>query len=351
MRARPTIALLCLAALPACRLFVEPTSQRATRGAVTVIQEQAPEGEVGRPLARNTAIGLLDALSQPEQLRQLRLVAAAASAGALEGAASPTDELLEDPRACVEAARTRGLGKGARPVLCAAASAGNETPIEELAEQAAVVFVDTFTRKLIAQLGRNGQGPLADSVAATGERISGSAARGVRAELGNLFPECKGPERPRCIERRLEALGRAATSGVAKGLTGSQENKGAMADRLTQSLVAAFSRELIVQLGPEGEGPLARSLAAASQQLAASTLRGLRTELAPDCQEAGDTRCLERRLQALGRATSIGVAEGLASSFGWIPLLAGFLAGLLVAAVVALLAARLGARRAPPQPL
>lgn len=346
MRARPTIALLCLAAVPACRLFVQPTSERATRGAVTVIQEQAPEGEVGRQLARNSAIGFIDGLAQPEQLRQLRLVMGVAGAGVLEGASSPTGA-LDDPLACAQ-----GSTAPTRPLLelCAARST-EETPIQGLSEQAAEVFVETFARKLIAQLGKNGQGPLADSISATGERLSSSAARGVRSELGNLFPECKGANRPGCIEQRLEALGRAASSGVARGLGESfREGDDSRADPLMQALVAAFARELVVQLGPKGEGPLGKSLAATGEKLAASTMRGLRAELAPQCQ-GDDARCFERRLQALGRATSTGVGEGLAASFGWLPVLLGFVAGLVAAAAVALIVSRVDSRRARPEPV
>ncbi|MGI5864181.1 MAG: hypothetical protein ACOX6T_19295 [Myxococcales bacterium] len=226
-----------------------------------------------------------------------------------------------------------------------------ETPIQGLAEQAAEVFVDTFARRLIAQLGKNGQGPLADSISATGERLSGSAARGVRSELGNLFPECKGPDRPQCIERRLEALGQAASSGVARGLSETfRASDDFRADPLLQALLAAFTRELVAQLGPNGDGPLGKSMAATSEKLAASTMRGLRAEIAPECQ-SDDTRCFERRLQALGRATATGVAEGLSDSFGWLPVLIGFIAGVVAAVAVAFIASHLGSSRAPPQPV
>lgn len=346
MRARPTITLLCLAALPACRLFVEPAGERAARGAITAVEERVPEGQAGRQLARNSAIGFLDGLTQPEQLQQLRRAMAVASAGFIEGAATPA----ADPYACRRTPRPHWSRVQLR--LCAGAPSQPDTPIQDLAEQAAEAFVNTFTRKLVAQLGKSGQGPLADSVTATAERVSAATAKGVRSELGNLFPECRGPDRPQCIERRLQALGKAASSGVAAGLTESvASSDGSRVDSLTQNLVASFSRELINQLGPEGEGPLAKSLAATTEMMASSAMRGVRIEIAPDCAEAGDQRCFERRLEALGRATSSGIGEGLADSFGWVPMLVGFIGG-LVAAIFGFLVVHVAVgRRRRPQPI
>lgn len=58
----------------------------------------------------------------------------------------------------------------------------------------------------------------ADAVAATTELISASAVRGARQEIGGLFPECRGSDRDRCVERRLGDLSRAVSSGVAEGM-------------------------------------------------------------------------------------------------------------------------------------
>jgi hypothetical protein len=345
MHARRTIALLFLAALAACRTVAGPAGEQAARGAVSVVEERVPEGELGRQLARNTAIGLVETLSEPEQLRRLRVVMRTVGAGVLEGAASPRDE----PLACMDAPWAQRLSFMAPARQRAAGS--EEAPFETLAEQAAEAFVDTFTRRLIAQLGRGGQGPLSDSMAATGERLSGSAVKGMRAEFGNLFPECRGSDRPQCIERRLEALGRAASSGISQGLTQSLANKDQTAvSPLAEALVASFSKELIAQLGPDGEGPLARSLAAVSEKLAASVVRGVRAEIAPECEGDDSSRCLDRRIQALGKATSAGLSAGASPTFGPYPIVIGFIAGLLSAGAIAAIALRVGTHRSSSQP-
>jgi hypothetical protein len=71
---------------------------------------------------------------------------------------------------------------------------------------------------MVRQLGPQGEGALAGSLAATTERMSSSAAQGLQAPLVELFPECVGPDRGPCLEQRVAALGREASRGITEGV-------------------------------------------------------------------------------------------------------------------------------------
>ena len=94
--------------------------------------------------------------------------------------------------------------------------------IAEAASIAAATAVDEATRHMIAQLGPDGEGPLAVTFARTGERVSGATAAaavdGVGRELGGLLPECNGPDRLECIERRLQQTARLTAASFTSGV-------------------------------------------------------------------------------------------------------------------------------------
>ena len=94
--------------------------------------------------------------------------------------------------------------------------------VSEAVSVAAATAVEEATRHMIAQLGPDGQGPLADSLARTGERVSGAAAAaamsGIGRELARLFPECDGPDRMDCIERRFQQGARTTAASVTSGV-------------------------------------------------------------------------------------------------------------------------------------
>jgi hypothetical protein len=55
---------------------------------------------------------------------------------------------------------------------------------------------------------------------AAARAVSASAIQGVRDELHDTFPECTGPERAACVNEKIRAMSRAATSGMAQGIAG-----------------------------------------------------------------------------------------------------------------------------------
>jgi len=210
-----TGALLLGAVLLGCSGIARQIGESGAEGVLTATQEQAKEKgpEPAEPLTK----GLIEGLSGPQQLRQIGDVSEAAVAGGLRAATESSP------------------GVGGRV---------ETAPIELVSAQAARAFAAAFSQELVLQLGTQGEGPLAQSLAATGREMSASAMAGASDELGALFPECVGSERARCIERRLADLSRAASTGVAEGFW-----DGVGLRPLVIGLVMGFALAVLVGLG------------------------------------------------------------------------------------------------------
>ena len=147
-------ALLCAIALAGCS--VRQIGAEATRGALQAVEEKAepkaePE-EIAEGAARELVRTGLEELTTPAR----------------------REELL----GLVEAASSR-------------------------AARAAVEGV----------LGQEGPAPPAAALPGLVEEASAAAARGVRSELA-VFPDCAGPDREACVDRRVHELARAASAGA-----------------------------------------------------------------------------------------------------------------------------------------
>jgi hypothetical protein len=120
-----------------------------------------------------------------------------------------------------------------RPAKIAAASAVEgavealDTPeqrarIERMVTQAvgaaATTAVERVTQQLVAALGTEGEGPLADSLSKTSERLAASAVGSVGTQLAALVPECTGPDQLDCIERRLQRTARTTAASFTSGV-------------------------------------------------------------------------------------------------------------------------------------
>jgi hypothetical protein len=94
--------------------------------------------------------------------------------------------------------------------------------VSEAVSVAAATAAEETTRHMIAALGPEGEGPLALSLARTGERVSGAAAAaamgGMGSELAGLLPECNGPDRMECINRRLQETARTTAASFTSGV-------------------------------------------------------------------------------------------------------------------------------------
>jgi hypothetical protein len=186
-----------IAAQPGCGI-AERAGRGAAEGAAGALAAKVPDraglldltGEV-----KQRAVGsLLDKLNRPDQLEDLQQIAGAVAAGTISGAAQTAVGLP---------ANERGRQK-----------APGATPVEAISEQAARVF----SRQILAGLGPSGQGPLATSLAATTGQVTESVARGARGELAPFFPECRGADPASCLDRAVERVSRASSTGIAAGI-------------------------------------------------------------------------------------------------------------------------------------
>jgi hypothetical protein len=90
--------------------------------------------------------------------------------------------------------------------------------VSQAASTAANAAVAKATEKLMAQLGEQGEGPLAVSFARTGQRVSAAAVGSVGSELLALAPECAGPDPLACIEKRLQQTARTTAASFSAGV-------------------------------------------------------------------------------------------------------------------------------------
>jgi len=86
-----------------------------------------------------------------------------------------------------------------------------------------------------------------------------------------------------------------------------------------QTAVEDATRQLVAELGPDGDGRLAASLTNTSSRIAAGVVSGARGEmmaLFPDCGGADPRGCIERQLQDMARSTGAGFTKGVRESLG-----------------------------------
>ncbi len=82
-----------------------------------------------------------------------------------------------------------------------------------IAQQTAANATNGVGQGLAAQLGQAGDGPLGQSISATGSLAARTATRAVLTE----FSGCTNADDRSCVDARLGALGKAVGDGVAAG--------------------------------------------------------------------------------------------------------------------------------------
>jgi hypothetical protein len=197
----PAVALV--ATQPGCGGLARNAAKSATEGVVGKLAGKVGDREGIKQLtegvSRRTVGGVVNLLGEPEQLADMQRIAAALAAGTVSGASGAA--LGAHGRV------DRAGERGSREVHRA-------TPVEAVAQQA----VGAFSGAMIDELGRTGDGPLADSLSATTAQVAGAMARGARGELAPLFPECQGADAAGCLDRAVERVSRATSAGVVAGI-------------------------------------------------------------------------------------------------------------------------------------
>jgi hypothetical protein len=203
---RTTTLSLLLVAMTACGLSQHAGNQ-AARGISNEVEADVSAAQAkGCPyaecLSRSAVKGAVTQLDTPEQRAQIQAI--------IQGA---VQDVLTEMSSPEQLAQVRMIAENAARSAMAGFLGGN----------GGMPSVDSITNQTVSavrrSLGADGNGPLSDTLAATAERVSASTVRGIRGEM-DLFPECTGPNRHRCVDERLTALSRAASIGVREGLRG-----------------------------------------------------------------------------------------------------------------------------------
>jgi hypothetical protein len=199
----------CVAALGAAALLAIPScahdiAQDAMSG-VTANQAQNqndPSKQVFRVSAERVVAGGVAELDEPEQRAKI-------------------DHVVEE---AVQAAVARAFRTaGAVPPGDAARASGDvegDSPVALLMGQAADAAVAKAVGRLVVDLGGNGEGPLAMSLASTGKNVTSAVAGSARNELTALFPGCTVGDLLPCAERELEKMSQLAATGFSRGVRG-----------------------------------------------------------------------------------------------------------------------------------
>ena len=196
----------------------------ATEGAIAELRQQRQENlEAGKApvieqAARIAVGGTLEELTDPSRQEQINQIVTTATEGVLSSA--------------VQSLNGRGAWGGGPVEL-------DGTRIGALGRQFSTGFYQGMSQQLQLELGPEGSGALAKSLSALVQEMSSAAATGAVAELSSADPECQGPNRKQCLDRRVYEISRIAAAGFTEGMESSLR---------IPSLVMAFAVGLLVAL-------------------------------------------------------------------------------------------------------
>jgi hypothetical protein len=111
---------------------------------------------------------------------------------------------------------------------------------------------------------------------------------------------------------------------------------GAFGNDFSAGFALGMSRQLQVELGPDGSGPLGKSLSGLAQEMSGAVASGVVAELSPvekDCAGPDRKGCVDRRVYDMSRVAAIGFADGVAHSLRIPVLVLTFLGGFVVALI------------------
>jgi hypothetical protein len=113
---------------------------------------------------------------------------------------------------------------------------------------------------------------------------------------------------------------------------------GALGGKMAEGFTLGMSRQLQIELGPNGQGPLGQTMAGVMREATQAAISGATQELVPaDCVGLNSRECADRRVRDLSRSAAKGFVDGLGTALQ-IPLLAAaFGAGVIGALVLFLL--------------
>ena len=184
-----------------------------------------PSRQVSRVFAQRAMEGTLAALDAPEQRERVQQLVNMVAERAMEGSVAALDAPAQRERIqrIVDAAVDQAVASAFRSTTEAlegggASGQGGVSPVASVMGQAARTAVDDAVRALVANLGAQGEGPLATSLAATSKNVSAAVVGTAREQLDELFPGCRGPDAVACVNRQIAGMSRSAAIGFSAGL-------------------------------------------------------------------------------------------------------------------------------------
>jgi hypothetical protein len=125
---------------------------------------------------------------------------------------------------------------------------------------------------------------------------------------------------------------------AATGPLGAVGPIGALGGKMAEGFTLGMSRQLQIELGPNGQGPLGQTMAGVMREATQAAISGAAQELVPaDCVGLDGRECADRRVRDLSRSAAKGFVDGLGTALQIPLLLAAFGAGVIGALVVFLL--------------
>ncbi|HEX2572386.1 MAG TPA: hypothetical protein VH877_22765 [Polyangia bacterium] len=171
--------------------------------------------------------------------------------------------------------------------------------------------------------------------------------------LGNAMGPALEKARP-----EMRAATREAMLGMIDAMTARQPEMAAFMQQMSQTmgrgLMAGMATEMQAQLGPDGKGPMARTLGATAQNASSALAGGLMNTAGgvDPCKGQDPSTCHQGIVERYSRAMGAGIAQGIddETSDFWTLALA-FGVGILFTILVGAALRYLLARRRPERPI
>jgi hypothetical protein len=113
---------------------------------------------------------------------------------------------------------------------------------------------------------------------------------------------------------------------------------GLLGGKMAEGFTLGMSRQLQIELGPNGQGPLGQTMAGVVKEATQAAISGAAQGLVPaDCVGLDSRECADRRVRDLSRSAAKGFVDGLGTALQIPLLIAAFGAGVVGALVMFLL--------------
>jgi hypothetical protein len=170
------------------------------------------------------------------------------------------------------------------------------------------------------------------------EQAASNATRGAMEALDapeqqEQLSRAVGTATESAIDTAVESLQRRGAWGGGPGAAYGTP-LGTFGNDFSAGLALGLSRQLQLELGPDGSGPLGKSLAGLAAEVSGAAATGVVSELSPvdgECRGPDRKGCVDRRVYDVSRIAALGVADGIAHSFRIPVLVLTFIGGFLVA--------------------